>query len=183
MRLKKLYFLSLGVLVIGSIIFLFVKTDRTEEVIPTKISVLSESGNKNGNLTLKNVNNSPISKVNIQDEKREDELSKKYYSMFDETNAIAETRLAALIQQATKEYKVKKENGRNLTKLSLKYGEIQNRYEETTKSQYDAIILGIQNEISDVSVKSDLGVKLLEHYHMKKEDRKKKLNEELNKLL
>jgi hypothetical protein len=190
MELKKYYVLSLVVIVIGAILYYFVDSDRVERAMQSiKETALTEQDNmripKSVMLASSKVQDSPQtnSKQTSEQENLMSELRKKYYPKFDEANSLAETKLTLLIQQAEKEVKVKKDNNQDLTKLPLKYGEILNRYDENTKAQYDAILLEVQKQVSDPVVTSILGVEFLEHFHTKKEDRKQKLSEAINKLL
>jgi hypothetical protein len=97
-------------------------------------------------------------------------------------NQVAEKRLSELINQAQKEYKIKKDSSQDLSRLEGKYLGIFNGYEQSIKEQVESIISNVQKEAIAKELNNNIGEEYFELYRIQKEKRIEKIVNELKKL-
>ena len=194
MRLKKYYLVSLVVIVAGVIALLFYnqpvnkeskKVDTVQDVKEDKSPAKEVSTKPADKEAITKPANKEVSTkpANKEEEKELTELREKYQPKFTEMNSSADKRLSILIEQAEKEFKVKKERKIDLDQVTHKYIGIQNGYEENTNTQFDSLIAEIQKEDLDNKYITILVEEFSNLYQEKKEERKGRLSKELKKLL
>ncbi|MDM5329802.1 hypothetical protein [Neobacillus sp. CF12] len=194
-----------AVVIIGAILMLLLNRDREEKTVSsTGDQKTSESTKSTPQPTSEN--NNPKDKVSTPqnpkpgdnvlptdkkeeevnlEEKQEEtirEIKSMYQPRWDEINQLADKRLAELLVQAGKEYKVNKERKQDVARLEMKYLDIYNGYEQSTKAQVDDMVASIQKEVIKRDIHDNIGEEYLQMYQIQKEKRVEKLREELKKL-
>jgi hypothetical protein len=192
-----------AIIVIGAVlIFLFNKDNNEKTASPnegqkTTAKSTEQANDENNNLNDKD--STPLNPKNGQNalptNKKEEEVKQEeqqeqtikeikrmYQPKWDEINQLADKRLTELLVQAEKEYKISKERKQDISRLEMKYLDIYNGYEQSTKAQVDTIVTNIQKEVIKREIHNNIGEEYLQMYQLQKEKRIEKLREELKKL-
>jgi hypothetical protein len=110
------------------------------------------------------------------------EIKRMYKPEWERVNQIADQRLTELVAQAQKEYKAKKENNMDVSRIEGKYLGILQDYEESTKTLVDNIISNMQKDVIEKNLQTNIGDEYFELYKIQKEKRTEKVVTELKKL-
>ncbi|MEH7180580.1 hypothetical protein [Neobacillus vireti] len=186
--MKKYWFVAAAsVVVICSALLLVINKDKKETVSGEKKAVEStQNADSSGNTGVINVNSKAGDKGISSEKEKQDEMIKDIRRMYqpewERINQNAEKRLTALIREAEKEYKVKKERNIDVSRLEGKYRAIYNDYEESTKTLVDTIISNMQKEAIEKGLKENIGDEYFDMYEIQKEKRIEKVVTELKKL-
>ena len=184
--MKKYWLITTGVVVvIGSTLLLVLNKDKKETASGEKVesSQMADSGGK----TAVTAVNSKAGEKGVPSEKEKhdetiNDIKRMFKPEWEKVNQIAEQRLTALITEAQKEYKAKKENNLDVSRLDGKYRAIYSDYEESTKTLVDNIISNMQKEVIEKGLESNIGNEYFEMYRIQKEKRIEKVVNELKKL-
>lgn len=167
--MRKYWIFSAVVVVIGAALLLVFNKDKAEES--------AQKANSGEGIQATPVAN----KANPNDEIIED-IKRMYKPEWEKVNQLADKRLSELINQAQKEFKIKKESNQDVSRLEGKYLAIYNDYEESTKTQVDSIISNMQKEVIAKDLNNNIGDEYFELYRIQKEKRIEKMVSELKKL-
>jgi hypothetical protein len=170
--MKKYWILSAAVVVaIGATLLLVFNKDKESSQIASSGGEIQAEPAANK----ANPNNSEKEEI-IEDIKR------MYKPEWDKVNQLADKRLSELINQAQKEFKIKKDSNQDVSRLEGKYLAIYNDYEKSIKTQVDSIISNMQKELIAKNLNNNIGNEYFELYRIQKEKRIEKVVSELNKL-
>ncbi|WP_045518816.1 hypothetical protein [Neobacillus niacini] len=136
-------------------------------------------------LVVEQVTSKPNPKIDPQAKKQEEiieEIKRMYKPEWEKVNQLADKRLSELINQAEKEFNVKKERNQDVSRLEGKYLAIYNDYEQSTKTQIDSIISSMQKEVILKDLNNNIGDEYFELYRIQKEKRIEKVVSKLKKL-
>jgi hypothetical protein len=205
MVLMKKYIISGAIILIGLMIFLAISLNVHEKELlslsSTKDNNLVQNSVDKGILTKKGIveetekeifldsaiENNPKAQQDKLEKKKNQEIEEKfmkeYKPRFAKISNLADEKLTNLIQQAHKEFKITNERKQDLADLEIKYKDIQKKYEETTKSQFDIMFDNMREDAIEQGIfNQDLGKEFQLYYKIQKEKRLEKLNEEVKKL-
>ncbi|MEH7494263.1 hypothetical protein [Neobacillus niacini] len=170
--MKKYWILSAAVVVAtgATLLLVFNKDKESSQIARSGGEIHAEPVANKANL--KNSENEEI----IEDIKR------MYKPEWDKVNQLADKRLSELINQAQKEFKIKKDSNQDVSRLEGKYLAIYNDYEQSTKTQVDSIISNMQKELIAKNLNNNIGDEYFELYRIQKEKRIEKVVSELKKL-
>jgi hypothetical protein len=170
--MKKYWILSAAVVVaIGATLLLVLNKDKESSQIASSGGEIHAEPAANK----ANPNNSEKEEI-IEDIKR------MYKPEWDKVNQLADKMLSELINQAQKEFKIKKDSNQDVSRLEGKYLAIYNDYEKSIKTQVDSIISNMQKELIAKNLNNNIGNEYFELYRIQKEKRIEKVVSELNKL-
>jgi hypothetical protein len=128
-------------------------------------------------------NELPTQQTNeVKQEEALTEIKRMYKPEWERVNQIADKRLSELIAQAQKEYKAKKENKMDVSRIEGKYLGILQDYEESTKTLVENIISNMQKDVIEKDLQTNIGDEYFELYKIQKEKRLEKVVTELKKL-
>lgn len=184
--MKKYWVISaIGVVAIGTTLLLVLNKDKKETASGEKVES-SQTADSGGKTAVTAVNSKAGTKgIPSEIEKQNEtinDIKRMYEPEWEKVNQIAEKRLTALIAEAQKEYKVKKEGNIDVSRLEGKYVAIYNDYEETTKTLVENIISNMQKEVIEKGLQANIGDEYFDMYRFQKEKRIEKVVSELKKL-
>lgn len=172
--MKKYWILSAAVVVaVGATLLLVFNKDKAEES--------SQMASSEEKVQAEPVANKTNPKISENEEIIED-IKRMYKPEWEKVNQLADKRLSELINQAQKEFKIKKESNQDVSRLEGKYLSIYNDYEQSTKTQIDSIISNMQKEVIAKDLNNNIGDEYFEFYRIEKEKRIEKVVSELKKL-
>ncbi|MFB3164825.1 hypothetical protein ABLO26_26040 [Neobacillus sp. 179-J 1A1 HS] len=175
--MKKYWIFSAAVIIVIGTTFLLVLNKDNKEKAGEPAQIASGGGEMQAALAANKAN----PKFGENEEIIED-IKRKFNPEWDKVNQAAEKRLSELINQAQKEYKIKKDSSQDLSRLEGKYLGIFNRYEQSIKEQVESIISNVQKEAIAKELNNNIGEEYFELYRIQKEKRIEKIVNELKKL-